>query len=170
MLSTDDRSPGRRPWWLEAFPELEDLVGKAPDAEIANQLGVSTYLVTRERLRQGLPATPGKPKRWTPDVVARLGKEPDAAIARDLGISPRAVCNKRLRLGIPCFGRSTRPATPRPTVRGDWTPENMARLGNETDSAIAGDLGITRQAVWSKRQQLGIPSCRPTTRPGAPTT
>ena len=38
-----------------------------------------------------------------------------------------------------------------------WTPENVARLGNELDRVIGSSLGVTRAAVCIKRRSLGIP-------------
>lgn len=39
-----------------------------------------------------------------------------------------------------------------------WTPEVIARLGTVSDTVIADELGLTRQAVAAKRMVLGIPA------------
>ena len=42
-----------------------------------------------------------------------------------------------------------------------WTPALIARLGVESDCALAGELGITPQSVFAKRERLRIPTAFP---------
>jgi hypothetical protein len=47
--------------------------------------------------------------------------------------------------------------------RGGWTPEQLALLGTDTDTAIAGRLNRTLNAVRLKRERLAIPKHVPST-------
>ena len=38
-----------------------------------------------------------------------------------------------------------------------WTTENIARLGRESDKAVATSFGITVSSVGARRRKLGIP-------------
>jgi HNH endonuclease len=44
--------------------------------------------------------------------------------------------------------------------RRQWTPDDDALLGTDTDRRIAERLGLTVKAVYKRRSRLGIPRCR----------
>lgn len=45
--------------------------------------------------------------------------------------------------------------------RAEWVPAEIARLGTDSDRAVAAELGRTEQAVKRVRQALGIGPHRP---------
>jgi len=73
----------------------------------------------------------------------------DAAVAERLGINPRTVIEERQRRGIPAF-RPRRPDT-------RWTARMIGLLGQDTDLAVAAELGLSEGIVQRKRDLLGIP-------------
>lgn len=48
------------------------------------------------------------------------------------------------------------------TRKKGWTADEIARLGVESDTAIARDLGINKSAVFKQREKLGIAAAKET--------
>lgn len=93
------------------------------------------------------------PKRidWRPEDIARLGAMSDAAAAKIMGASVPSVAKKRKALGIPQF------KTSRGAGRGiEWTQELISLLGKQSDADTAALLGVSKVAVVTKRNTLGI--------------
>jgi hypothetical protein len=130
----------------EWTPEVLARLGKAPDSEIAKDMGCSQTAVADQRIKLRIPKFTDS--KWTLETIARLGKEPDSTIAKDLDCWFSVVAVKRQKLGIPAYKSSDR-----------WTSEVVARLGKEPDTKIAKDLGLHPQAVLKYRQEHGIPAC-----------
>lgn len=97
-------------------------------------------------------------------LVQRLGRDPDHIIAADLGITRSAVAHARRYRAI-----AAPPRSPNPKYvdgRGTkWTPEAIARLGIDSDTNIAADLGLDHATVAAYRERRGIAPAprRPTT-------
>jgi len=106
---------------------------------VKRQTGLSPTTIRALRKKLGIE----RPRRWTPELVARLGREPDLRLARELGISDSSVRKKRERYGIPPFLRKPR-----------WTPEELALVGTAPDAEIAQKLGRSLQAVERARRML----------------
>jgi hypothetical protein len=82
-----------------------DLLGTAPDHDIAKVFGVSPPSVSRKRTELGIPpfARAGTPIDWTAEKLALLGTAPDGDVAEQLGISKWSVLGKRTELGVPAY-------------------------------------------------------------------
>lgn len=91
----------------------------------------------------------GRPRRiWnTPAVLARLGKESDEVIAKDLSLSVHTIRAERVRKGI----HMVKPSAP--------VHDYDVLLGIIPDAQLARLRGVTRQAITSRRQNLGIAAC-----------
>ena len=94
-------SPGK----LERFewtPERVQLLGTAPDGEIAEQVGTSGRAVQVERKRRGIKPFVAQvpPVNWTDEALGMLGKVPDRVVAEKIGTTTSTVSIKRSQLGI----------------------------------------------------------------------
>lgn len=159
-------------------PEMEALLGTAPDCEIADKLACSESTVARQRHSLGINSfasvhhtrrhlKPRSDKQQIPaEVVPLLGTTSDRMLAKKFGISPSVVRFRRSELGIPAYDRwskhrANKPATSnRPWVHPNtikWTPEALSLLGKVSDNEVALSLGISRASVLRKRQTLGVP-------------
>jgi hypothetical protein len=150
-LPAAQRSPRRPAFWTR---ERVALLGKAPDGEVARQLGVTAGMVGYRRHLLGIPAFPAARQSsfWTPGRVALLGTATDREVARRLGVTAATVCNRRHALEIRAFPAGQ----PAPAPPSFWTPERDALLGTATDREIARRLGVTAVTVWYRRHALGI--------------
>lgn len=147
--------PGRFRW----TSKLVALLGRIPDEEVALRAGVSAPTVRDERSRRGIASfrRRGPVVTWTEAMLALLGTDIDAAVADGLGLTAYSVNHRRRVLGIPAYGGGA--GGSRSRVR--WRPRMLALLGTASDNVVAKRLGLTRQVVWWKRQQLGIRSFAP---------
>lgn len=121
-------------------------LGKVPDQQIANELGVSHTTVVKARLKRSIPGT--RPRRVKLDIdwnVHPFGKRFDAEIARDLGVSPKTVARERKKRKIS-----------RKYVDWDNQP-----LGEVTDAQLARKLGMDSSTVWNARRVRGIKPKKP---------
>jgi len=86
-----------------------------------------------------------------------LGVFPDCEVAELFGVSIHMVGCRRRALGIPCKRKKRSDHGQREYF--DWGCEAVAnRIGRDSDSVIAKELGCSRQAVHLYRQKHGIPS------------
>ena len=92
--------------------------------------------------------------QWTPERLAMLGTTRDVVIARKLGMSASSVGDKRRSLGIPRCPTINDP-NPR-SHRVIWDDSLISRLGRESDTSIALELGVLRDVVGAVRRRLGI--------------
>lgn len=129
-------------------PAMRRLLGRVSDLEIARRYSISSSTVVVERRRLGVP--PVMDRRGIehpPEVLAQLSLPPSEA-RRRTGLNLNTIKALRKRYGI----RSLRASELR------YTPEAIARMGKESDEAIAIDLGCSPSAVLQKRHSLGIPA------------
>jgi hypothetical protein len=77
------------------------LLGKMPDAEVAEQIGRTVNAVRIKREKHGIPNPIGH--GWTEEELAMLGTAPDEEVAARTGRTPGAVWQKRCLLGIRIF-------------------------------------------------------------------
>ena len=135
------------------------LLGTDIDRNIAQRIGAPTMTVTTKRRKLGIPSflnrqstnRPPKPiNSWTAREVAILGTMTDREAAEKLNLGHATVRLKRISLHIPpCrIGKQGRP--------GIWTKQIIARLGKESAASIAREIGLSRQRVCQKIQELGI--------------
>jgi hypothetical protein len=91
---------GRNHVWKD---EEIGMLGKKPDAKVAQEIGLSIGAVRNQRVRLGIPSYfESKSGRivWTPELVERLGKKSAAELAEELGVSTQAIYEKRKQVGI----------------------------------------------------------------------
>jgi hypothetical protein len=144
--------PNRYPW-PKAFLKL---LGKMPDAILAQQMGIHRESVIEERRRRRIGAFRSRLKsiQWTPRMINLLGTDFDWVIAERLKVPKHCVCQKRQRLNIPAYAESF---ARQPHHAFCWTKQHIALLGKIPDNQIAKRLAIVVPTVWRKRVQLGIP-------------
>ena len=132
------------------------MLGQYHDPEVGRKIGVSIACVARKRRQLGIPSllarkTTSRDRRsldqWTAEETALLGKMTDKDVTERLDLALSAVRLKRISLGIPPFRR-------RVNSPGIWTPEVMARIPNESPAKLAKELGVSRQRVHQKRNEL----------------
>jgi hypothetical protein len=82
-------------WWK---PDEDQLLGKAPDAEIAGRPGRTESSVQGRRLLLDIKF-PNPRRPWPTGELARLGTQPDAVLAKEFNRPEYAVRAKRLQLG-----------------------------------------------------------------------
>lgn len=82
------------------------LLGKIPDSQLAEQLGVNPMSVAAARIKAGLPSVTGaKSPQYSWDKNGHLlGTMPDRELAARLAMSTSAVSQARKRRGIAPFG------------------------------------------------------------------
>jgi len=134
--------PGGRYGAVVPTPALIELLHEK-SIEVKRRTGLSPTTIRVLRKKLGIE----RPRRWTPELVARLGREPDRQIARELGIAESVVNKKRRRHGIPPFQEKRR-----------WAPEELALVGTAPDAEIARKLGRTPQAVAHVRRMQRNPA------------
>ena len=125
-------------------PVLIHLLHHLPNVEVRRRTGLCNR--TLRKLRDQLGIESPYPKRWSPELLARLGKEPDPWLAKEIGLSPSRVRYVRLSLGIAAFIETRR-----------WRVDEIALLGTAPDRVVAWRLGRTERAVQNKRKKLRIP-------------
>lgn len=98
---------------------------------------------------------------WTDEHIALMGTMPDAELAKIVGCTPWVVAYHRKKRGVPVFSSSHERAGQKSlATRRDWTAEEDALLGSDSDTVVALHLGRTRASVAQRRAGLGIPSAR----------
>lgn len=116
-------------------------LGKIPDDELANELGISPETVTRARKKREVPAAYVSPPHhdinWSEQP---LGQEFDSVIAERLGVDVKIVSKARNDLKIP-----------RRSIDWDEQP-----LGKVSDRELAERLGVDRSSVSRARRARGI--------------
>jgi DNA-binding CsgD family transcriptional regulator len=132
--------PGGRYGAVVPNPALVELLHEK-SIEVRRRTGLSPTTIRVLRKKLGIE----RPRRWTPELVARLGSEPDRKIARELGIAETSVHKKRRRHGIPPFQAKRR-----------WKPEELALVGTAPDAEIARKLGRTPEAVAHVRRMRRV--------------
>jgi len=131
------------------YTEAEErLLGKMPDAELAQRLGRTPFSIQARRIALGIAKYDAKLHQWTAAENALLGKMTDGEVAKRLGLTQSAVAHRRRRLRLPVRFAHRKP----------WTPEEDALLGTASDTEIALRLGRHCSTVCIRRQKLGIPN------------
>ena len=125
-------------------PEFIALLGKVPDAELAEKMGCSVWRVGVARRSKGIPAH--RKSVWTAEKEMVLGKAFDCEVAQRLGISKNTVLLARKAKGILRYRKYV------------LSPENFARLGTVSDRDLAKEIGCTESYIVAARHRHGIPA------------
>lgn len=135
---------------IEWTQEMVAQLGVAPDRAVAARFGLGTKSVSRKREELGIAAAEWEelPAADVPPEVREALTRRTSEAMRLLDVSEATVQRWRARCGVSPPARDWR-----------WTPEVVARLGNEPDSRIAEDLGVTAGAVGYMRRRLGVAPC-----------
>ena len=154
-LGIESHAKSSNSWHTWTDKEIA-MLGKCHDPEVGRKIGVSIACVARKRRQLGIPSllarkTTSRDRRsldqWTAKETALLGKMTDKDVGGRLDLALSAVRLKRISLGIPPFRR-------RVNSPGIWTPEVVARIFNESPAKLAKELGVSRQRVHQKRNEL----------------
>jgi|AntRauTorckE6833_2_1112554.scaffolds.fasta_scaffold11905_3 hypothetical protein len=132
------------------------ILGQYHDPEAARKIGVSIARVALKRRQLGIPSLfarktksrkPRSASEWTAKEIALLGKMTDNDVTERLDLALSAVRLKRISLGIPPYRR-------RANSPGIWTPKVIARIFSESPAKLAKELGVSRQRIHQKRNEL----------------
>ncbi len=129
-------NPHRRIDWKPIDP----LLGQMTDKALAEQVGIYFMTARRRRIKLKIPPFQAERRTVMRNTSARkLLFKPNQEIDE---VSKGTVGQLRREFGIPC---------PKPPSR--WTPEILARLGQEPDALIAEDMGLLPDTVRKKRYE-----------------
>ena len=130
------------------------MLGKASDAVLARQFGVSKSSIRSARLSRNIPSfAPYRvPIDWTDSMLMMLGTASDRTVGKALGLDETTVRIKRVRQGLPAFFDRRRTFH-----KIAWTKSMLKLLGKAVDRVVAQRLGIGILAVSNKRNALNIP-------------
>src|SRR5437879_1629702 len=131
--------------------ELNKLLGKYADSELARRIARIVNAAYRKEQKSGLPLV--LPGAWTKEEIKLLGTKPDQEIAKLVGRSVKAVRQERLARNI---AGPIEPGEAKP-----WTSEEDKLLGTRSDKEIARLLGRTPGAVETRRLKRKIPLAHP---------
>ena len=137
-----------RPPTVAWTPAMRRQLGRLSDLEIARRYAISSGTVVLERRRLGIPPVMDRRGVEHSPALLELLRLPPSEARRRTGLTFLTLAALRERYGI----RSLRASELR------YTSEVVARMGKESDEAIAADLGCSSSAVRHKRQSLGIPA------------
>jgi DNA-binding CsgD family transcriptional regulator len=125
--------------------KMRDRLGELPDSEIARRFGISVKGVRQERKRRRIAGmVDSRLIEATPELSRLLRERESNQVAKVARISHNAVGRLRKTLSIPP------PKPPSP-----WTNGVLRRLGRDSDTEIARQLGLTAATVAKKRQEIG---------------
>ena len=120
--------------------ELNKLLGKRDDSDLARRIGRMVNAAYRKGQRSGVaPVLPGA---WTEAESKLFGTMPDKELARRLGRTVFSIRSKRLLSGHPRYHW--------------WTEAEQKLLGKLTDDNVARRTGHAVRGVQLKRQRCGI--------------
>ena len=128
--------------------ETTALLGKASDAEVAKQLGISKASVVARRTELGIAPLTGAANRafdWTDEAIALLGTASDAKVAEQLGLSRLTVYNARVARGI----EAAKKALPRHECRSTWSRCTIAEPVAIRAARAGTGLGLAGSTVGS---------------------
>ena len=124
------------------------LLGRSSDAALAARFHLSVATVSRKRRELGVEARFGRrgvPVRWTPAMDADLDRLTVLEMARTYGIKTDTVRSRLRQLGRQPLVRRQKAA---------WDSARLARLGRDSDSALAREWGVSHTTVRRKRLEL----------------
>jgi hypothetical protein len=164
---------------LSWTPELDALLGKVSDSDIAQQLGCDRKSVAYRREKLGISRCPqtnfvvpplgGWNRIDLPDeIISQLGKVSDSQLARQAGVCSSVVGRHRVERGIASYGHSANHPTrfklnqphPRWYSRGriELPGEVISQLGKVSDCRLADQTGVHKSTIRKYRIERGIAS------------
>lgn len=138
----------------EQREEMLSMLGKIPDSEIAERLGISLNVVARNRRK--LKIAPAPIKDADKDIILNLlGRVSDLKIAKKTGYSVYVIKKFREQNKIKPFSKS---------ILERFSPDQrkklLSMLGKVYDRVIAEKFNIDDEAVRRIRQKLNVPALR----------
>jgi hypothetical protein len=136
------------------------LLGTMSDEKVARMIGVSKGPVMRKRQSLGIESFASQSnlwRVWTADELALLAKHSDVEVARILEVQPGTVSAKRHSYGIEPHRKKLRKKKSKLDTLV-WNLQNLALLGQLSDSQLGKMIGVNRKSVLRKRKKLGIKS------------
>lgn len=141
----------------EQREEMRSMLGKVPDSEIAERLGISLNVVARNRRKLKIAPAPYSPiKDADKDIILNLlGRVSDLKIAKKTGYSVYVIKKFREQNKIKPFSKS---------ILERFSPDQrkklLSMLGKVYDRVIAEKFNIDDEAVRRIRQKLNVPALR----------
>ena len=146
--------------------EMDRLLGKFSDGEVARRCGVLKRQVRTRRMQLGIDPyrTSATRFRWTNARDRLLGTMPDTEVSEKLGATLPAIRFRRQQLGVAAY-------VPEQPVSGGpradpypWTAAEDDLLGTMHDTELAEQLGVWHSIVTYRRMQLDKEAFRPSQR------
>lgn len=162
----------------EQREKMRSMLGKKPDLEIAELLGIARVTVQTERYKLGIQkycSLDGSRVKYESEFIAALGQIPDLECAKRFGYSNSSVARIRKKLGIAPYqgprkprkqrGVDQKPRKPykprdpnRPRKKKEYPEELIQMLGKTPDDEIAKKFGYSKAGIALIRKKMGIPS------------
>jgi len=133
------------------WPEIDPLLGKVPDGELAKEFNIMTEAVFRRRKELGIPAYQFRSKIDWSLIDPHLGNIPDSELAERAGISKSAVVSRRQRFDIPPFSGVSN----KKKCKIDWETI-YPYLGTTTDRELAKKFNVSTASIWRMRIMMNI--------------
>jgi len=101
MAGDEKNTKGPAPFEVE-HPEILDMIGTKPDAELAREFDVHPITIRAIRDRNGLTETRGRKltEEKQPEILDAIGKNSDTDVADKFGVSTATVAAIRKRHGV----------------------------------------------------------------------
>lgn len=138
----------------EQREEMRSMLGKKPDLEIAELLGIARVTVQTERYKLGIKkyCSPEAIRiQHDEELIAVLGKIPDSECAKKFGYSNSRVAYLRKKLGIKSYRGPRKPRQPRdpnkPHKKKEYPEELINMLGKTPDDEIAKKFGYSKAGI-----------------------
>lgn len=174
---------GSRSYVVDWTEERIARLGKIPDEDYAKELGVDRKTIEYKRNKLGIskcgqrhfvppPPMGGWNRIELPQhVIDQLGKAPDYILGNEIGVGKSVIARARKERGIPDYsaihGHPTRykdgnnPARwEKPGARAEIPQHVIDRLGIISDTKLAQEIGVSRDAIVKQRKARGIPSIK----------
>lgn len=132
-------------------PAIIKQLGKADDRTLAHKFNIPKRLITRKRNDLGIPLyNTATHINWTPAMLKQLPLMAPGYFAQAFKVDISMVRKKLAQLNLPSHSGAKK-----------WLDEELALIGTDTDVNIAKVLALNTTHVRLKRNELGIPSFRP---------
>ena len=145
---------------MKTWEEVENLMGKVPDTEIAQMVGKSKEAVRQQRVKRGIPVYRQR-LRFTDEMREALGTDSDESVAKRFGVPVTRIKLARRAAGIPLPPRKSGLRQALEAI--NWEKDTR------TDSEIAEALATCTSTVCRIRNEMCIPNSADRGRPSAHT-
>lgn len=143
----------RKEWLIDRYPKEQlDLLGKLPDAEVAENMGLHISTVAKIRKTLGIPICPSENTKRIEipkEAYDLMGKMSDKDIGDKFGFPIYIIRLRRNEKGIPAKSRDVFDTVPKDCID---------KLGTMPDYLLGKEYGYNGSTIGRMRKKLGIKS------------